>query len=91
MTTTTSAATDTLTDLVQSARQLSSRAITARRHGLGGRILTLACDLDATRTRLVQDGPDYLEAAWAFIDAGRRILAGYTVQLDAEMTGWTRC
>lgn len=73
---TTKPATDALTDLVTTARDRADRA---RAHGLDGTAKTLtdiAKTLDGARTRLVEDGIEYLEAAWAFVDAGRGALAG---------------
>lgn len=58
---TTKPATDALTELVQVARE--------RGHD------RIAQTLDGARTRLVEDGTDYLDAAWAFVDAGRKQLA----------------
>lgn len=40
----------------------------------------IATTLDRARTRLIEDGPNYLDAAWAFVDAGRTLLANYEIQ-----------
>lgn len=69
-------ATDALTDLVNTCR---GRAYLARR---AGKAMTakafddIAKTLDGARTRLVEDGPDYLDAAWAFVDGARKVIAG---------------
>jgi hypothetical protein len=73
---TTAPATRALTDLVDTAR---ARAARARADGLDGTAKTLdqiARTLDGARTRLIEDGIEYLDAAWAFVDAGRGALAG---------------
>lgn len=73
---TTKPATNALTDLVKTAR---TRADQARSAGLDGTAKTLdniALTLDGARTRLIEDGIEYLDAAWAFVDAGRGALAG---------------
>ena len=72
---TTTTATNALTDLVGTAR---TRAIRARANGNdnhGESLLSIADTLDAARTRLVQDGTEYLDSAWAFVEAGRAALA----------------
>ena len=66
---------DALTDLVDTAR---TRAQTSEDHGDTRRaraLLDIATTLDRARTILVEDGDDYLDTAWAFVDAGRRTLA----------------
>lgn len=64
-----------LTDLVDTARHRArvarwKRAPARERHFEG-----IAHTLDRARTRLVEDGSDYIEAAWAFVDAARKMLA----------------
>ncbi|WP_270353438.1 hypothetical protein [Microbacterium testaceum] len=86
----TKVATDALTDLVHTAR---SRGWEAKRAGLthtAYALMRLAADLDAVRTRLVEDGPDYLDAAWAFIDAGRRMITENIAKLDREVADRAR-
>lgn len=81
----TKVATDALTDLVHTAR---ARGWEAKRAGLvhtAYALMRLAADLDGARTRLVEDGPDYLDAAWAFIDAGRRMVAENIAKLNREL------
>lgn len=75
------AAARALTDLVDTARALSTRATTKRRPGIAHRCQVIAAQLDATRTRLVQDGTDYLDTAWAYVDAGRRAIGTYKLVL----------
>lgn len=76
---TTKPATDALTDLVGTARARAERARTAGLEGTAKTLDEIAKTLDGARTRLVEDGPEYLQAAWAFIDAGRAALAGLAV------------
>lgn len=71
----TKTATNALTDLVDTSR---TRAEQCRANGMEAQATTLdhiAKTLDGARTRLVEDGSEYLDAAWAFIDAGRKMLA----------------
>lgn len=75
MTAPTKAAADALTDLVNTAR---TRAAEARAEGLdatAAQLDSVAKTLDGARTRLIEDGPDYIDAAWAFVDASRRMIA----------------
>lgn len=84
MTETTTAA-NALTDLTDTARL---RALVATDHDmphLADGLTKIADTLDRARTRLIADGPNYLDAAWAFIDAGRTILANYRIQADTIM------
>lgn len=69
--TATRAALTALTDLVDTARAMILDAPTevTKRSAI-----SLAHTLDAARTSLTQEGDDYLESAWAFIDAGRRLI-----------------
>lgn len=72
---TTKPATDALTELVAEARKL--RDIEAG-HGQPLRAAAfegIAHTLDAARTRLVEDGVEYLDAAWAFVSGARVMLA----------------
>lgn len=70
-----------LTDLVETARALTERAQVKRRRSIAHRCGVIASQLDAARTRLVQEGPDYIDTAWAYVDAGRRALANYKLVL----------
>ena len=63
-----------LADLVETARR---RAATARAYGddaLAKALSDVADTLDRARTILVEEGDTYLDAAWAFVDAGRLTL-----------------
>lgn len=84
--TTTKYATDALTDLVDIAR---TRANRARNQGQVARAeahANIAMTLDAARTRLVQDGIEYLDAAWGFIEGGRKMLDNLHGNLDRYIT-----
>ena len=72
---TTKPATDALTELVDSCRMRAIGARTLGNHDRSTALLAIANTLDAARTRLVEDGPEYLDAAWAFVDAGRKQIA----------------
>lgn len=77
-------------------RALNELVTTARTRGLVAKelghtkaafaLLSIARDLDAARTCLVQEGESYLEAAWAFIDTGRKLIARW---LRAVNLGWS--
>ncbi len=41
----------------------------------------LALSLDAVRTRLVQEGEEYLPVAWAFVDSGRLTITRYMIRI----------
>lgn len=75
------AAARALSDLVQTARATRDRALEKRRMPIAQRCQVIVSQLDATRTRLVQDGPDYIPTAWAFVDAGRVALRNYRLVL----------
>lgn len=68
-------ATDALTDLVETTDARAERCRQAGDFGLAREYDAIGHTLDGARTRLVEDGVEYLEAAWAFVDAGRRALA----------------
>ena len=66
---------DELAHLVDTARM---RAQASEDHGDTRRARALrdiATTLDRARTILVEDGDDYFDAAWAFVEAGRLTLA----------------
>lgn len=71
---------DALGDLVDTARRRASQAegygdaASARAH------IDVADTLDRARTILVEEGDDYLDAAWAFVDAGRLTLARFAAR-----------
>jgi hypothetical protein len=69
------AALEALGDLVATARTHADVERLNRRTGWAQNWDTLASSLDAVRTRLVQEGDDYLEVAWAFVDSGRLTIA----------------
>ena len=61
---------------VEAARALELRAssIAGARH-IVGQARSMAASLDAARTRLVQDGDEYLEAARAFTSSASKLIA----------------
>jgi hypothetical protein len=75
------AAVRALNILVHDARDLIPIAEAHRRRQIAQRLNTIASQLDACRTRLVQEGPDYIETAWAWVDSGRLALANYRLVL----------
>ena len=88
MTIATLAALRALNDLIETGRMLepvARRVCPPAAHELDGTLERL----DAVRTRLVQDGADYLDEAWAFVDGGRRMIAAYGIQV-AEVIGRAR-
>lgn len=80
MTVATLAASRALNDLIDTGKMLEQAARKVD-GDTADYIAGTLTKLDAVRTRLVQDGADYLDEAWAFVDAGRRIIAGYGMQL----------
>lgn len=68
-------ATDALTDLVITARSRARACRVRSETTRAAELDNIAKTLDGARTRLVQDGPEYLDAAWAFVNAGRTALA----------------
>lgn len=64
-----------LTELVHAARAAAIRSRAAGRPDLARRHEITATQLDAARTRLVQEGSDYIVTAWATIDAARALIA----------------
>ena len=68
--------------LIHDARDLIPIAEARGRRHMAQRLNTIASQLDACRTRLVQEGPDYIETAWAWVDSGRIALANYLVVLS---------
>lgn len=77
----TTAAARALTELVDTARALTDQARKRRRGDIAHRLTAISTQLDAARTRLVQDGAEYIEPAWAYVDAGRRAIALYRVAI----------
>ena len=78
----TAPALDALNDLVQSARSNADEAAALDRPHNAATLTSMATTLDGARTRLIEDGPDYLPAAWAFVDAARSLIARQAVILD---------
>lgn len=76
------AAFDALTDLVDTARRYRDEADAAHRPGWTQTWDALAAHLDRTRTRLVEEGEDYLPEAWAMVDAGRLTVARHLIRAD---------
>lgn len=77
------AAARALTDLVDTARVLIPIAEKRKRKNIQHRLGVIVAQLDATRTRLIQEGADYIDPAWAYVDAGRRAIGTYRVVLEA--------
>jgi len=73
-----------LSDLVHSARRLATRAELADAARLHRVAVSIADTLDRARTRLVEDGDEYLDAAWAFVDAGRKHVAQLGIRVDRK-------
>lgn len=71
---TTKPALDALNDLVHTARTRAGELVT-HDSDLATRMRQTATKLDAVRTRLVQDGDEYLDQAWAFVDGARMVIA----------------
>jgi hypothetical protein len=76
------AAARALTDLVDTARILIPIAEKKRRKNIQHRLGVIVAQLDAARTRLIQEGGDYIDPAWAYVDAGRRAIGTYRVVLE---------
>lgn len=77
--TTTHAALTALSALVSEARELAVDAPTGE---LIDAARGLSRTLDAARTRLVQEGDAYLDAAWAFVEGGRKLIATTRVNIE---------
>jgi hypothetical protein len=73
-----------LSALVDDARAMIPEAVAARRRHVAHRLAVVVAQLDAARTRLVQDGVDYLECGWAWVDAGRQAVANYRLILPGK-------
>lgn len=76
------AAARALTSLVDAADAFAQRCDTLDWPMRAGRIREIRTTLDAARTRLVEDGPNYIDAAWGFVDAGRRQLASHRASIE---------
>lgn len=77
-------ATNALSELVDDARTLRDNAEHLGHERAAQQLDAIARTLDSARTRLVEDGADYLDAAWAFLDAGRDSLTNWSRLLDAH-------
>ena len=75
------AASRALTDLVDTGRDIERIAWTSQLHDLAVEIAKVVDTLDAVRTKLVEDGPSYLDEAWSFVDAARVVIASYGIEL----------
>jgi hypothetical protein len=76
------AAFDALTDLVNTSRRYRDEADRAGRPGWTQTWDALALHLDRSRTRLVEEGEDYLTDAWAIVDAGRLTVARHIIRVE---------
>jgi hypothetical protein len=65
-----------LADLIASARIRADKATAVNLPDTAYVLTDIAATLDRARTRLAEEGDDYLDAAWAFCDGARTILAG---------------
>lgn len=74
--------TNALSDLVLTSRELQARAYKTGLVVMAMRLNSMALQFDAARTRLVQDGPEYLSTAHAFVDAGRVAIANYRLLIE---------
>lgn len=75
------AASRALTDLVDTGRDIERIAWTSQLHDIAVEVGKVVDTLDAARTKLVEDGPSYLDQAWSFVDAGRVVMASYGIEL----------
>jgi hypothetical protein len=78
---------DALVDLVDSARGHRDAHEAAHKIGTAQTFDNLAKHLDAVRTTLIEEGDDYLDVAWAFVDAGRLTIARHLVRLARGRVG----
>lgn len=72
------AADSALEDLVETALVRAGDAAKAGLRSTGRKLTDVALTLDSARIRLHEDGEYYLDAAWAFVDAGRSIIAAHS-------------
>lgn len=63
-----------LTDLVATATIRAYKAETTSLPDTAYVLRDIASTLTNARTRLALDGPDYLDAAWAFVEGARTVL-----------------
>lgn len=76
-----------ITTLVDSARDLHVEAKTLGMRVTAKELKDASHTLDAARTRLVEDGPEYLEAARAFVNAGERLLTDRAAHIGRTANG----
>jgi len=80
--TTTAAACNAIAELIRSANYERGRAKRKRLPILADQLDLTSRQLDAVRTTLVQEGDEYLQTAWAFVDAGRLTLAKIITRIE---------
>lgn len=66
-----------LSALVDSARELRKEARALGMRQTAKQLGSIISTLDAARTRLVEDGPEYFDAARAFINTGADLIASH--------------
>jgi hypothetical protein len=65
-----------LTDLIATARIRADKAAERAMPDTAYVLSDIASTLTNARTQLAADGAEYLDAAWAFVDGARTVLAG---------------
>lgn len=81
------AAINRLTTLVNSARDLRGEAKTLGLRSTARALNDAARTLDGARTRLVEDGAEYLDAARAFINAAENMLTDRAIYIGRFANG----
>lgn len=76
-----------LTTLVDATRDLCVEAKALGLRDTAKSLHDAARTLDGARTRLVEDGPEYLDAARAFINAAERMLTDRAVYIGRFANG----
>lgn len=76
-----------LTALVDSARDLRGEAKMLGLRATARSLHDAARTLDGARTRLVEDGPEYLDAARAFINAAENMLTDRAIYIGRFANG----
>lgn len=76
-----------LTGLIESARTLHTTAKTLGMDTTARRLRSIVHTLDGARTRLVEDGTEYLPAADAFLTAGEEMLAAHATHIGRANNG----
>ena len=80
------ACTEALTDLVDTTRIMAIECDARGWIGSAHTLDTIAMQFDSTRTRLIQEGDDYLAVAWAYVDAGRLTIAQHRTKLARRLS-----